>query len=333
MNRQTTVDRPGEIAAFVNAVQSGSFSAAARQLALTPSAVSKVVSRLESRLGVRLIHRTTRSLSLTAEGDHFFQRARRILAEIEEAELEAASARLSPRGMLRLHSGTAMGLHQLTPVLPEFCRRYAEIDIELTVNERRIDVTRLDFEEGGDIVLRTGGVERMTGETQVIARTLCDLERVICAAPSYLERRGMPRTPDDLTGHNCIRLLDHAELSRWPFKSAEGVRTIEVRGQHTANNAETVLQMGLAGLGIIRLVDVMLGADLSSGRLVPVLADQHHVEPVPLHVLMLRDKHRLPKVTAMVDFLFEKFASAPWRQPDRTVRRPVRRRLSAARSG
>jgi DNA-binding transcriptional LysR family regulator len=328
MNRQVTVDRAGELAAFVRAVDSGSFSAAARQLGLTPSAISKVVSRLESRLGVRLIHRTTRRLSLTAEGDHFFRRAQRILAEIEEAELEAASARLSPRGMLRLHCGTAMGLHQLTPILPEFCSRYPEVDLELTVNERRIDLARLDIDEGADIVLRPGGVEGMVGDTQVIARTLCDLERVICASPSYLERHGVPRTPDDLMQHNCLRLLEYADLARWPFNSAEGVRTIEVRGQHTANNAETVLQMALAGLGIIRLVDVMLGADLSSGRLVPVLTEHHHVDPVPLHILMPRDKHRLPKVTAMVDFLFEKFASAPWRQPAPAVRR---RKVSARR--
>lgn len=314
MNRQT-VDRAGELSAFVRAVDSGSFSAAARLLELTPSAVSKVVSRLETRLGVRLLHRTTRRLSLTPEGDHFFRRAQRILAEIEEAEIEAASASLSPRGLVRLHSGTAMGLHQLTPILPEFCARFPEVDLELTVNERRIDQTRLDIDEGADIVLRPGSLEGMGGDTQVIARTLCELERVICAAPSYLERHGVPRTPDDLAGHNCLRLLDYADLSRWPFKSAGGVRTIEVHGQQLANNAETVLQMGLAGMGIIRLVDVIVATDLAGGRLVPVLADSHHVDPVPLHVLMPRDKHRLPKVTAMVDFLFEKFASAPWRQP------------------
>jgi DNA-binding transcriptional LysR family regulator len=329
MNRQVTVDRAGEIAAFVRAVDSGSFSAAARQLGLTPSAISKVVSRLESRLGIRLIHRTTRRLSLTAEGDRFFQRAQRILADIEEAELEAASASLSPRGLLRLHSGTAMGLHQLTPVLPEFCSRYPAVDLELTVNERRIDHARLDIDDGADIVLRTGSVEGMAGDTMLIARMLCGLGRVICAAPSYLERRGVPRTPDDLAQHNCIRLLDYADLAQWPFNSADGLRTIEIGGQHTANNAETVLQMGLAGMGVIRLVDVMVAAHVASGRLVPVLADCHRAESVPLHILMPRDKHRLPKVTAMVDFLFEKFASAPWRQSAPAAVR--RRKVSAVR--
>jgi DNA-binding transcriptional LysR family regulator len=313
----------------VRAIDSGSFSAAARQLGLTPSAVSKVVSRLETRLGVRLLHRTTRHLSLTAEGDHFFERAQRILAEIEEAELEAASARLSPRGLLRLHSGSAMGLHQLTAVLPEFCSRYPEVDLELTVNERRVDAARLDIEDGADLVLRPGSLEGMAGDTQLIARTLCDLERVICAAPAYIERRGMPRTPDDLAQHDCVRLLEYADLSRWPFDSAGGLRTILIGGRHAANNAETVLQMGLAGLGIIRLVDVMVEAHLASGRLVAVLADCHHVDPVPLHVLMPRDKHRLPKVTAMVDFLFEKFASAPWRRPAPVAVR--RRKVSAVR--
>lgn len=329
MHAHSAVDRPGELATFVRSVESGSFSAAGRQLGLTPSAVSKVISRLEARLGVRLLHRTTRSLGLTIEGDHFFQRAQRILVQIEEAEHEAASAGLSPRGVLRLHSGTAMGLHQLTPVLPEFCRRFPEVDLELTVNERRIDQARFDIEEGADIVLRPGTLTRMAGDTVLIARSLCDLERVICAAPSYLEKRGVPRTADDLLEHNCIRLLAHEDLLRWPFESAHGVRTVEVHGQHAANNAETVLQMGLAGLGIIRLVDVMLGAHLAGGRLVPVLADSHHVEPLPLQMLMPRDKHRLPKVTAMVDFLVEKFAGAPWRQqPGARVKRKPNRRAA-----
>jgi DNA-binding transcriptional LysR family regulator len=207
-----------------------------------------------------------------------------------------------------------MGLHQLTPVLPEFCARYPDVDLELTVNDRRIDLARVDIEEGADIVLRPGSIQGMGGDTVIVARTLCNLERVICAAPDYLQAHGAPRTPEELAGHNCIRLLEHAELARWPFEGPTGVRTIEVSGRHTANNAETMLQLALAGLGIIRLVDVMLGAALASGRLVPVLADCHHVEPVPLHVLMPRDRHRLPKVTAMVDFLFEKFASAPWRR-------------------
>ena len=314
MNRPNPIDRPGEFAAFVASVDGGSFSAAARHLGLTPSAIAKVVTRLEARLGVRLLHRTTRRLSLTPEGEHFFQRARRILAEIEEAEIEAASASAAPRGLLRLHSGSAMGLHQLTQVLPEFCSRYPEVDLELTVNERRIELARVDIEDGADIVLRPGTVQGIKGDTLIVARTICELGRVICAAPSYLEAHGVPRTPGDLAHHDCIRLLDYADLARWPFDTAEGVRTIEVTGQHTANNAETVLQMGLAGLGIIRLVDVIVDASLESGRLVPVLSDCHHVEPVPLQVLMPRDRHRLPKVTAMVDFLFEKFASAPWRQ-------------------
>lgn len=314
MNRTHPIDRAGELSAFVASVQAGSFSAAARQLGLTPSAVSKVVQRLETRLGVRLLHRTTRHLGLTPEGEHFLARAQRIVAEIEEAELEAASASLAPRGVLRLHSGTAMGLHQLTPVLPEFCARYPEVVLELTVNDRRIDLAHSDIDDGADIVLRPGSIQGMSGDTVIVARTLCDLERVICAAPAYLQAHGVPRTPDELAGHNCIRLLEHAELARWPFEGAGGVRTIEVSGRHSANNAETMLQLALAGLGIIRLVDVMLGAALASGRLVPVLADCHHVEPVPLHVLMPRDRHRLPKVNAMVDFLFEKFASAPWRQ-------------------
>ena len=164
-------------------------------------------------------------------------------------------------------------------------------------------------------MLRSGGVEHIGADTLLVARRLCDFERVICAAPSYLTRHGAPRTPDDLGQHNCLRLIDYPNLSLWPFKGVDGVRIFDVGGKHVANNAETVLQMGLAGMGIIRLVDVMVGAHLANRRLLPVLADSHHDEPVPLHLLMPRDKHRLPKVTVMIDFLVEKFASAPWRQP------------------
>jgi DNA-binding transcriptional LysR family regulator len=318
-----STDRPGEFAAFVRAVDGSGFSAAARQLGLTPSAVSKVVSRLEARLGVRLLNRTTRRLSLTAEGEQFYQRAQRILAEIEEAEREVASARAAPRGLLRMHTGTNMGMHQLPPVLPEFSRRYPQIEIELTISDRLVDLV----EVGADLALRTGKPAR-AGDTQWVARTICDLERVICAAPSYLRKHGVPRVPGDLQRHECLRLLEQPHLALWPFRTPDGVRTLEVRGRYAANHIEALLQMALAGMGILRSANVVAGKYLASGELVPLLTDTHHAEPVPLYVLMPPGKHRLPKVTAMVDFLFEKFSTPPWRQATAAVRRsrPVKKR-------
>ncbi len=299
------MDRTGELTAFARAVESGGFSAAARELGLSPSAVSKIVTRLENRLGVRLLSRTTRSLGLTPEGERFFARAQRILADIDEAERDAAQAQLAPRGLLRMHSGVAFGLHQLPPVLPEFTARYPQIEIELTVTDRLVDLV----EDGADLAVR-GSVLR---DSSLIARRICDLERVICAAPAYLAKHGTPRTPEDLAHHNCLRFFDHPHLSHWPFKVNDGVRSIEVHGSHSANNAETLLQLALLGMGVLRLADIVVGPHLSRGDLVALLTDVHHVEPLPMHALMPPGKHRLPKVTAMVEFLVEKFAHAPWR--------------------
>lgn len=314
MSAQASIDRSGELAAFVLSVSGGGFSAAARQLGVTPSAVAKTVSRLENRLGVKLLHRTTRRLHLTGEGDHFFRRAQHILAQIEEAELEVASAALAPRGHLRLYSGSAMGLHHLTPVLPEFCRRYPDVSLEITINERSIALARVDIDEGADLLLRAGAVDRLAADGSLVARKLCDVERTICASPAYVAAHGAPQLPEDLAQHECLRLIDYPELASWPFRTVDGVRSVQVSGRHTANNAETLLQMALAGLGIVRLVDPMVSEPLARGELVALLQDSHHMDPVPMQIVMPRDKHRLPKVRVMVDFLLEKFESPPWRR-------------------
>ena len=311
---QMSIDRTGELTVFVRAVEAGGFSAAAPSLELTPSAVSKIVTRLEDRLGVRLLNRTTRSLSLTAEGDAFFARAQRILAEIDEAEREVGRARHVPQGVLRMQVSVALGLHQLPPVLPEFFARYPQIELSVAVTDRAVDIV----EQGFDLAVRVGELT----DSALVARKICDLHRVVCAAPSYLAAHGTPRKPEELLEHNCLRLYEQPELSSWPFDdptAAGGVRRIEVRGNFSANNAETMLRMATAGLGIIRLMDLTVGPRLQRGDLVAILTDIHHVEPVPLHALMPSGKHRLPKVAAMVEFLVEKFGDAPWRGPAATT--------------
>jgi DNA-binding transcriptional LysR family regulator len=310
-------DRTAELNALVMTIEHGGFSSAARQLGVTASAISKTVTRLESRLGVRLLNRTTRRLTPTPEGEAFFARGRRILAELDEAEQDVSRFRSTPRGLLRMHSLVAFGLHQLPVVLPEFLRRYPEIELDLTVSDQLIDIV----EEGADLVVRSG----VQPDSSLIARGICDVERMICAAPSYLQRRGTPRTPDELAQHNCLHISGYPLLRRWPFDDpATGrVRVIEPRGNAVANNAESVLQMALTGIGIVRLVDMLVGEHVRAGRLVPILADVHHVEPVPLVAMYPHARLRTPKVAAMVDFLLEHFAHAPWRQPTSTaVRKP-----------
>ncbi|HET7400160.1 MAG TPA: LysR family transcriptional regulator [Usitatibacter sp.] len=291
--------------AFVRTVERGGFSLAARELGLTPSAVSKLVTRLEDRLGVRLLNRTTRKLALTPEGEAYFHRSQRIIADIADAENEVAQFRARPRGLLRINVGTAFGMHQLSPALPAFLARHPEMQVELTITDRIVDL----LEEGADLGIRLGTLV----ESSLVARRICELERVICASPAYLKRHGTPRRPDELLRHNCLSVAYAPNLRRWPFETGEGVRRIEVGGNVSANNADTLLQLACLGVGIIRLSDAIVGAAIGEGRLVPLLEDVHHREPLPLHAVYPQGRHRSPRVAAMIDFLVERFGTAPWR--------------------
>jgi DNA-binding transcriptional LysR family regulator len=297
------MDRAAEMTAFVRAVETGGFTAAARGLGLTPSALSKLVTRLEDRLGARLLHRTTRRLQLTAEGEAFFSRSRSILAAMDEAEAEVAQAGASPRGILRLSCGSTFGLHQLARAIPRFLEMHPDVEIDLTIS----DQPQSSLEEGVDLAIRTGPLD----DSSMVARRICTLERVICAAPAYLRRYGTPRTPDDLQQHNCLWITGLPALRRWPFDTDDGIRVVLVSGNVVANNAEAVLQLAVAGVGITRLTDVIVGDAIRNGLLVPILADWHHVEPVPLFATYPSGRNLSPKVRAMVEFLVEFFGDAP----------------------
>ena len=296
---------PSDMTAFVRAVELGGFSTAARDLGLTPSAISKLVTRLEDRLGVRLRNRTTRRLALTPEGEAYFHRSQRILSDILEAENEVARFRAEPKGLLRVNVGTAFGMHQLAPALPDFLARHPEMRVELTITDRVVDL----IEEGADIAIRLGAL----GDSSLVARKVCELERVVCAAPAYLRRHGTPKEPEDLLAHNCLAVDYAPNLRRWPFETNGGVKHVEVAGNVSANNADALLALALLGVGVIRLSDAIVGEALRDGRLVALLADVHHSEPLPLHAVYPQGRHRSPRVAAMVDFLVERFSGAPWR--------------------
>ena len=305
------MDATSDLRVFVRVLDRGSFSAAAKDLGITPSAVSKLVSRLEDRLGVRLLNRSTRRLALTPEGETFLSRARRIVADIDEAEAEVASARGAPRGRLRVNAGTAFGLHQLAPALAEFLGRYPEIDIDLSITDRLVDL----IEEQADIAVRSGHVP----EGPFIQRKIADLQRVICAAPAYLKRRGTPQLPSDLQQHDCI-VVAGAGLNRWPFKTrGGGIDVVEVRPRVSTDDAEAALRLAIEGAGIIRLSEVIVGDPLRDGELVALLTDSHHVEPFPLAVIYPAGRQRLPRVAVFIEFLLERFAHAPWRLPGMPV--------------
>ena len=300
------MDRAAEMTAFVRSVDRGGFSAAARELGLTPSALSKLVTRLEDRLGTRLLQRTTRRLSLTPEGEVFYRRSRRILADMDEAEAEMLQAGTRPSGLLRLHCGSAFGMHQLVPAIPLILEQHPAIELDITISDEPLPAVM----EGIDLAIRIGPLE----ESSLVARRICNLERVICAAPSYLARHGTPRTPDDLQQHNCLWITRLPVLRRWPFATDEGIRVVHIDGNVVANNAETVLQLAIAGVGITRLTDVIVGDAIQRGELVPILRDWQHVEPVPLYATYPSGRNLSPKIRAMVDFLVTQFGNAPWRR-------------------
>jgi DNA-binding transcriptional LysR family regulator len=307
------MDATNDLRVFVRVMDRGSFSSAASDLGITPSAVSKLVSRLEDRLGARLLERSTRRLALTPEGETFLSRARRIVADIDEAEAEVARVRGAPRGKLRINAGTAFGLHQLTPALADFLARYPEIDLELSITDRLVDL----IEEQADIAVRSGHIP----EGPFIQRKIADLQRVICAAPSYLARRGTPRLASDLKDHDCI-VVAGPGLNRWPFKTRTGIDVVDIHPRVSTDDAEAALRLAIEGAGIVRLSDVIVGEPLRNGELVALLTDSHHVEPFPLAAIYPAGRNRLPRVAVFIEFVVERFAKAPWRtgEPNETKR-------------
>jgi DNA-binding transcriptional LysR family regulator len=303
MNFENKYRAPGDMRALVRVVELRSFSAAAAALGLTPSAVSKLVSKLEDRLGVRLLHRTTRRLTLTAEGEVYFSRAREILAEIEEVETEVGKSRGTPRGRLYVNTSNAFGVHQLVPALPEFLAHYPDVEVELSISDRIVDLVA----EHADVIIRAGRLDDMSFS----ARKFAEFKRTICAAPSYLARCGEPRTYEDLGKHTCISMS--VPNNRWPFRTPGGIQYFETISARVAtDNGEAALQLALGGVGIVRLADVIVAQPIRCGRLVPLLTDSHEDEPLPISAIFEPGRHRLPKVSVFLDFLMEKFASAPW---------------------
>jgi DNA-binding transcriptional LysR family regulator len=298
------IDHASEMAAFVRVVEAQGFSAAAPGLGLSPSAVSKLVTRLEARLGVRLLQRTTRALSLTAEGEAFYAAARRIVGEIAALEAEMTDQRGTPHGLLRVTTSLAFSTHLLAPVVGEFLARHPAIQLELMPTDRVIDMV----EEGVDVAIRIGRL----ADSSFMARKIGDDVRLVCAAPSYLASHAMPRRPEDLARHNCIVSRDRAYLNRWHFRIDGAVREIEVGGRLAVSEGEAQLRLALQGLGIVRLTRLTVVDAINRGELVALLQEYSAEEPVPIHAVYPHRKHLAPKVTAFVDFILEKFTPPPW---------------------
>lgn len=285
---------------FVRTVREGSFSAAARALDLTPSAVSKQISRLEDRLSVRLFNRTTRRLSLTEEGAAFFERASRILADLEDAAEAVSSLKAVPRGRLRVTMPTAYGVIHLLPALPDYTARHPEVTLEIDLNDRIVNM----IEEGFDLALRVGDLE----DSSLIGRRLAANRRVLAAAPGYLAARGVPQVPQELAEHNCLVYTYRAQRYDWHLVDDAGRESlVPVAGNLETNNPMMLRAAALAGLGVVLLPLWIIGPDLKAGRLKQLLPAYHWPDSA-IHVVYPPGRHLSARVRSFVDFLVERFA-------------------------
>jgi DNA-binding transcriptional LysR family regulator len=291
------VNRSGEMEVFIRAVELGGFSPAARALRMTPSAVSKLVARLEKRLGARLINRSTRKLLLTAEGEAFRERAHRVLADLDEAE-RAVAAGAVPRGLVRVNCNVPFGLHCLLPLIPRFTAAHQEVRLDIVLTDQVIDL----MDERADVAIRVGPMRA----SQLMARRLGQSRMVVVAAPAYLTRRGVPQTPQDLNAHNCIAFNFARHCEEWTFVVEGAHVSLPARGDVVVSDGEISRRLALAGQGITRLSRLHVRPDINAGRLVPVLEAYNPGDLEEFNVVYVGHGGRLPaRVRALIDFLVD----------------------------
>ncbi len=296
------MDRSEEMSVYVNVVREGGFSAAAKVLGLTPSAVSKQISRLEERLDARLLNRTTRQLSMTDEGEIYFHRATAILADIEEAEAMISNRLDLPRGTLRVSSYISFGRHQIVPLMPEFLNSNPEVKLQLSLSDNMVDLVQ----EGFDVAIRVADLT----DSSLVARRLALDRRIVCAAPSYIEKYGIPRSPEALRDHNCLVVTNVPSMRDWEFTFGNTVRKIHVDGRFETNSGVAVHEAALDGIGIAQLPAFLVARDIRAGRLVSFL-EGRVANGKPIHIVYPHRRHLSPKVRAFIDFVVAKMTPVP----------------------
>lgn len=289
------VNRSGEMEAFVQIVDRGSFSAGARVLGMTPSAVSKLIGRLEARLATQLVHRSTRKLQLTPEGRNFYERSVRVLADMDEAERCAAAGAL-PRGRVSINASVSFGQHVLVPLVPRFLEQYPEVTLDIVVTDRVVDL----IDERTDVAIRWGELPA----SDLVARRLGATRQAIVASPAYLERYGTPRTPQELEAHNRLGFSYRRTIPDWPLRVDGRMIDMPIAGNVRAGDGETLRALLIAGVGLGRLSLYHIQADIDAGRLVPVMEEFNPGDIAPIHAVYLGKAGRLPaRVRALLDFL------------------------------
>lgn len=291
------LDRAREMEVFSAVADHGSFSAAGRELALTPSAVSRTLDRIEARLGVRLLLRTTRALVLTAEGQAYLSASRRILADLADAEQDIADQG-APRGRLRVSASLAHGRQQVVPLLGAFARLFPHILVDINLTDEVVDVAAGQ----ADVAIRFGPL----ADSPLRARRLGDTGRTIVASPAYLERKGMPQAPEDLFDHDCLNFNFRRAEPVWPFRRDGRDYELRLKGPIQANNGETLTQLALAGVGVTRVGHFSVGEAISEGRLVALLEAFNPGDREPIHAVFVGGANIPARIRVFVDFLADR---------------------------
>lgn len=308
-------DRLSPIVAFVRVVETGSFTAAASALGLSKSQISRSVKGLEDRLGVRLLHRTTRAVTATEAGMDYFARCSRILAELEEAEQAVLHLQAAPRGTLRVSLPHSFGVRYLSPLLSEFLTRYPEMRIEASFSERRVDLV----DEGYDLAVRIGSLD----DSSLIARRLGKTGRFVVGSPAYLAARGEPKSARDLRDHDCLHFSYQQSGATWQLREGGEDISVRVSGRLMANSGEALMEAALAGLGLAWLPDFVVADAIHSGRLVPVLPDLSDSD-LPIWAVYPHSRHLAPKVRLFVEHLHARLGDCPpWACQRRAGARPA----------
>ena len=286
------------IPVFVAVVENGGFSAASRSLGVSKSAVSKRINQLESYLGVLLLHRTTRKLSLTEAGERYYEHANQALIAAKKAEDSVTELQGEPQGKLKISSPMSFGRLHVSPLIPKFLQRYPKLQIDLVMDDRNIDLVA----DGIDLAIRSGDMQDST----LVARKLAPLRQVLCASPSYIERYGMPTTPSELSERNCILFSYSGDSNQWTLTKGDQSKVVSVSGSYRVNNSEALLEALREGVGIGRLPTFVAGPDLKAGNLVRVLEPYQ----IPNHIFyaVFPERRYLPaKVRAFLNFAIETF--------------------------
>ncbi len=285
-----------DMAIFAAVVDTGGFTAAAQSLGISTPVISKRISALESDLGSRLLFRTTRKISLTEAGSVFYQYCNRIVTEAQEAEAAVTYLNAEPRGLLRVTAPITFGSYQITNALPDFMARYPEVQIDLDVSDRTVDLA----EEGFDIAIR------LTREPPqlYVARHLTKTRRVVCAAPDYWDRHGRPKKPSDLLSHDCIVYSPNPNYNNWIFERNQNIETVSVQGRFKVNNTNAMLEAAIAGLGVIMLTSISVDHAIANKQLEPVLLD-YDSPGACIYALYLPNRYLSSKARVFIDFMVE----------------------------